>query len=75
MSKEQSAAYMQSVMEGLVKLFPDCAVTLLVSPFGAPEGARTNYISNARRQDMLSALREVVGRFEGRTHDAPAGRQ
>lgn len=38
---------------------------LLVFPFGGPEGARTNYISNADRKDMLVALKEIVARFEG----------
>lgn len=38
---------------------------LLVMPFGGPDGARTNYISNAERKDVLVMLKEVVARFEG----------
>lgn len=38
---------------------------LLVFPFGADEGARTNYISNANRRDIIVALKEIVARFEG----------
>jgi hypothetical protein len=39
---------------------------ILVFPFDAPEGTRTNYVSNADRDDMITALKEVVARFEGR---------
>jgi hypothetical protein len=39
---------------------------LLVFPFDAPPGARTNYISNADRATMVVALKEIVARFEGR---------
>ena len=38
---------------------------LLMFPFGAEEGARTNYISNADRRDIVVALKEIVARFEG----------
>ena len=38
---------------------------LIVFPFDAPEGARTNWVSNARREDMVVGLKEVVARFEG----------
>lgn len=38
---------------------------LLQFPFGGPEGARTNYISNANRKDIVVALKEIVARFEG----------
>jgi hypothetical protein len=38
---------------------------LLVFPFGGPEGARTNYVSNANRKDIIVALKEIVARFEG----------
>jgi len=38
---------------------------LLMFPFDAGEGARTNYISNADRKDIVVALKEIVARFEG----------
>jgi hypothetical protein len=41
------------------------AFVLLVMPFDGPEDARTNYISNARREDVLVMLKEVTARFEG----------
>ena len=41
------------------------AFVLLVMPFGGPEGARTNYVSNADRKDIVVMMKEVVARFEG----------
>lgn len=39
---------------------------LLVFPFGVDDGRRINYVSNAARAEMLTALKEIVARFEGR---------
>jgi hypothetical protein len=44
-----------------------CGFVVLVFPFDQPEGQRTNYVSNCDRKDMLTALKEVTARFEGRT--------
>ena len=41
------------------------AFVLLVMPFNGPEGARTNYVSNAKREDIVNMMKEVVARFEG----------
>jgi hypothetical protein len=41
------------------------AFVLLVMPFDAPEGQRTNYVSNAKREDIVNMMKEVVARFEG----------
>lgn len=38
---------------------------LLVFPFGAEEGQRCNYVSNAERADIVVLLKEMVARFEG----------
>lgn len=40
---------------------------LLVFPFGDKpnEGHRANYISNARREDIIVLLKEQLARFEG----------
>jgi predicted component of type VI protein secretion system len=48
---------------------------LLVFPFDKPEGARTNYVSNAERDSMLVALKEIVARFEGRVQETGTTRQ
>lgn len=38
---------------------------VLVFPVDGPEGARTNYVSNCDRKDIIAAMKEVVARFEG----------
>ena len=62
---------MRAAMDGLQAIFPECAVVLLVTPFDAPVGGRVNYISNGKREDIVTLMREVIARFEGRAHDAP----
>lgn len=42
--------------------------TLLVFEFGSPEDGRMNYISNAEREDMLTAMKEFIANAEGRLH-------
>ena len=63
-----STVYMQEVMRGLEKLFPGCAIALLVSPFDAPIGGRVNYIGNGRRDDIRVMMKEVIARWEGTGH-------
>lgn len=41
---------------------------VLVFPFDQAEGARTNYVSNCDRRDIIAALKEVTARFEGSPH-------
>lgn len=38
---------------------------LLVFPEDGEHGARTNYISNCPRSDVIAAMKEVLARFEG----------
>lgn len=38
---------------------------LLIFNDSGPKGARTNYVSNCDRKDMVAALKEVTARFEG----------
>lgn len=65
------SALLQGSMRGLEGIFPGCAITLLIAPFEAPPGARVNYVSNAKRPDMIAMLKEITARLEGRAHDAP----
>jgi hypothetical protein len=46
---------------------------VLMFDFG--DNSRMNYISNAQREDMLPALRELLAHFEGRAHTPPKGTQ
>lgn len=41
--------------------------------FGATEGGRVNYVSNAERADMITAVKEWLARAEGRLQEPPAG--
>lgn len=41
--------------------------------FGATEGSRVNYVSNAKRADMIVAMKEWLARAEGRTQESPVG--
>ena len=41
---------------------------VLVFPFDQVDGARTNYVSNCDRKDIIAALKEVTARFEGQPH-------
>lgn len=42
------------------------AFVLLTAHFGDYEGGRVNYIANGQREDMVSMLKELLARFEGR---------
>lgn len=48
-------------------LGPDTGFVLLVFPFESDEG-RCNYISNARREDVKTLLKEQLARFEGQPY-------
>jgi len=43
----------------------DYGFVLLVFNAEGETGSRTNYVSNCERKDMIAALKEVTGRFEG----------
>lgn len=42
------------------------AFVLLTAKFGEYEGGRVNYISNGNREDIVSMMKELIARFEGR---------
>lgn len=46
---------------------------ILMFPFGDREESRINYISNAERKDMLTAMKELIARFEGRHPEEQPG--
>ena len=41
---------------------------VLVFPLDGPDGARTNYVSNCERKDIIVAMKEVIARFEGQSY-------
>lgn len=54
---------------------PEFGFAFLAFELGNARRGRMNYISNANRDDMVSALKELLANFEGRTHVAPKARQ
>lgn len=52
-------------LDGLPRPLPRMGFALLVFPFEGHEG-RMNYVSNASRDDMVVALKELVAQMEGR---------
>lgn len=70
---------MNAIMEALTQVFPGYGISLMVFELdkpGSPHTAgRINYISNAERASMLTALKEFIARSEGRFHDEPHGQQ
>jgi hypothetical protein len=59
----------QSIGKKIASALPDgWGFALLVFPLGEANG-RMNYLSNADRETMVTALKELVARFEGRYTD------
>ena len=64
----------KAIMQGFAKAIDEklntgknrCGFVVLVFPFDQPEGNRTNYVSNCERAEILTALKEITARFEGR---------
>lgn len=49
---------------------------LLIYPFGeTPSQERINYIGNGQREEVLTALKELVARWEGRVPPTTGGTQ
>lgn len=45
---------------------PKVAFVVLTANFGDYEGGRVNYISNGERADIVTMMKELIARFEGR---------
>jgi hypothetical protein len=54
--------------------FKGSGFTLLVFQLNSTDG-RMNYISNAGRAEMITAMKEFIANNEGRAHDAPESKQ
>lgn len=57
---------MNKLASGLSSVLKPWGFALLVFPMNEPINGRINYISNARREDMVVALKELLARWEGR---------
>ncbi|ELT47057.1 hypothetical protein [Brucella intermedia] len=51
---------------------PKHGFAILIFDFDKPEKGRMNWISNAQREDMIVALKEMAAQLEGRI--APGGK-
>jgi len=56
---------LQAVAKGLDEILDGLGFALFVFDQQGPEGGRTNYVSNVARADMIAAMKEVLGRFDG----------
>lgn len=69
MSDKGTKALMQSLASGIDEILNEgvgkLGFVLLVFDSKGPDGARTNYVSNCERKDIVVALKEVTARFEG----------
>ena len=65
---------MNALAEALKKLLEPYGFALLVFPMSTPKG-RMNYISNAKRADMLVAMKEFIANNEGRVLPEPTSKQ
>lgn len=68
--RDETTHMMQAIAKGVDRILNGedqpkrNAFVLLVMPFNGPPGARTNYVSNADRDDIVAMMKEVVDRFE-----------
>lgn len=68
-------AYNPQLKEGAKRTVGFALLVFDMNEAQAPDHSRMNYISNARRPDMLSALKELVANLEGRMQDRPGSMQ
>lgn len=61
---------MNAIGKALSQIFHPYGFALLVFPKNSAEPTdRMNYISNAKREDMIVAMKEFIGKFEGTAPD------
>jgi hypothetical protein len=78
--QEQFVKQMNAIADVLQKVFngdlpiskSKIGFALLCFDMDAAPGARTNYICNCERADMLNAMKEFIARAEGRITDSEA---
>jgi hypothetical protein len=73
--QQQHLDAMNQVARFLSDVFHGYGFTLMVFDLNAIDHGNMNYISNANRADMVTAMKEFIANEEGRAHDAPATKQ
>jgi hypothetical protein len=66
---------MNDIAELLDQVFAGYGFTLMVFDLNAITDGHMNYISNAKREDMVLAMKEFVAAEEGRVHEPPGAAQ
>lgn len=66
---------MNIIARALNEIFKPYGFALLVFQVGDTPDGRMNYISNAKREDMIVALKEFIAKAEGRSANAPTTMQ
>lgn len=72
--EKKHRAQMNAIMQALTDVFPGYGIALMVFDLNKGDTGkpgRMNYICNAERESMLTALREFIARHEGRVVDGP----
>lgn len=64
---------MQAVADLLKDVFEPLGFTLLVFDMG--DSGRMNYISSAKREDMITAMKEFIAHHEGRIQPSTETKQ
>lgn len=72
--EQQLRDAMNAVADVLAETFAGKGFALLVFPLNANDGLM-NWISNADRADMITAMKEFIANSEGRVHAAPETKQ
>jgi hypothetical protein len=67
---KETEELMKAAGEALGETFENLGFALLVFPFNEP--GVSNYVSNAEREDMITALREAANRLENNEVIGPA---
>jgi hypothetical protein len=78
MDQDADALRMTAALRAVQSYFPHDAIALVVfvpNPTDEGAGSMVNYIGNVPREQMLTALKVVVGRWEGTKLAGSATRQ
>lgn len=64
---------MYALAKTIEECFPGIGFCLFMFDFG--DKGRMNYVSNAKREDMITAMKEFIANAEGRMHEPPKSKQ
>jgi len=75
--QEEQREFMNALAQGIDRILNQNTVglkrewcfVLLSAKFGEIDNGRVNYISNGERADIVTMMKELIGRFEGRVSD------